>query len=232
MTADAIDDTSDFIGSNDRIDMTRKAVERMLTIGELKPGQRLNELAIAARLGVGRSVVRETVRALEYDGLLITKMNHGAYVSVVDLDDALEIYDTNAILFGYAAHEISGRVTSGQLLVLASLVDDMDHAIVKSDQSSYWKLNMQFHERIFEFAANRHAARIYGVAAKRLALLRAITFSSVENMRASNEEHRAIVDAIMTKKSDLARKLAEDHGLNGRKRFLLANAPSKETRSG
>jgi DNA-binding GntR family transcriptional regulator len=200
----------------------------MLVAGELQPGQRLTELALASSLGVGRGHVRETIRALEHDGLVSTRLNHGAYVSVVDLDAALEIYDTNAILFGYAAHQLSGKATSDQLLELATLIEQMTEATSGSDQSSYFELNLRFHQRIFDFAGNRHASRIYGAAAKRLWLLRRRTFGSAVNMQASNDEHAAIFDAIIRKQPDIARRRAEDHGLNGRKRFLLANTESEK----
>ena len=211
-----------------RVEAVRREVEQMLVAGELQPGQRLTELALASRLGVGRGHVRETIRALEHDGLVNTRLNHGAYVSVVDLDAALEIYDTNAILFGFAAFQLAGKATSGQLLELANLIEQMTEATSASDQSSYFKLNLRFHERIFDFAGNHHASKIYGAAAKRLWLLRRRTFGSAVNMRASNDEHASIFDAIISKQPDLARRRAEDHGLSGRKRFLLANTEKEK----
>jgi DNA-binding GntR family transcriptional regulator len=219
---------ADLALSESRVESIRRAVEQMLVAGELQPGQRLTELALASSLGVGRGHVRETIRALEHDGLVSTRLNHGAYVSVVDLDAALEIYDTNAILFGYAAHQLSGKATSDQLLELATLIEQMTEATSGSDQSSYFELNLRFHQRIFDFAGNRHASRIYGAAAKRLWLLRRRTFGSAVNMQASNDEHAAIFDAIIRKQPDIARRRAEDHGLNGRKRFLLANTESEK----
>jgi len=65
-------------------------------------------------------------------------------------------------------------------------------------------------------------------AAKRLWLLRRRTFGSAVNMQASNDEHASIFDAIIRKQPDIGRRRAEDHGLNGRKRFLLANTESEK----
>jgi DNA-binding GntR family transcriptional regulator len=124
--------------SESRVESVRRAVEQMLVAGELQPGQRLTELALASSLGVGRGHVRETIRAIEHDGLVSTRLNHGAYVSVVDLDAALEIYDTNAILFGCAAHQLSSKAPSDQLLELATLIEQMTEATSGSDQSSYF----------------------------------------------------------------------------------------------
>ncbi len=216
------------VTNESRVELVRRAIEQMLVAGELQPGQRLTELALASRLGVGRGHVRETIRALEHDGLVSTRLNHGAYVSVVDLDAALEIYDTNAVLFGYAAYQLASKATSDQLLELAGLIERMIRAITNADQSDYFELNLCFHQRIFDFAGNRHASRIYGAAAKRLWLLRRRTFGSVANMQASNDEHAAIFDAIIRKQPDIARRRAEDHGLTGRKRFLLANGESEK----
>ena len=60
--------------------IVHREVERMILSGELKPGQRVNEQALAGRLGVSRGPIREALRALERSGLLTSVVNQGVFV--------------------------------------------------------------------------------------------------------------------------------------------------------
>jgi len=74
----------------------------MIARGELGPGQHINEMALARRLGVSRGPVREAARALERMGLVTVILNRGAFVRELQNDEALAIYGLNALLVSVA----------------------------------------------------------------------------------------------------------------------------------
>ena len=71
--------------------------------GEFKAGDRLNEAALAARMGTSRGPIREAIRILTGTGLVTPVVNRGVFVRQVSIREMLEIYDLRALVFGFAA---------------------------------------------------------------------------------------------------------------------------------
>jgi DNA-binding GntR family transcriptional regulator len=199
-----------------------RELERLIIEGTLAPGERLNEVALAARLGVSRGPVREAARALEKTGLVTVIMNRGAFVRQLSLDEAMAIYEINAVLFGRAAAQAAGALNADRALSLSALVDDMDRAIEADDRDGYFSRNVRFHAEIMAGARNREAETLYHAYTRKLLLLRRRSFEREGNMRQSNEEHRGVLEAILAGDAALARSRAEAHGRLGRARFLAA----------
>jgi DNA-binding GntR family transcriptional regulator len=197
-------------------------LERLITDGELQPGERLNEVALAKRLGVSRGPVREAARGLEKSGLVTVIVNRGAFVRTLTIDEAMDIYELNAVIFGLAASQLAVLVSAAQAMELRGLVDGMDRAAEASDADAFFELNVRFHQRIMSFARNRQAEALYGDFTKKLLLFRRRSFDREGNMAQSNAEHRALLQAIAAGQSELARERAEHHARAGRARFLGA----------
>jgi DNA-binding transcriptional regulator YhcF (GntR family) len=78
--------------------LVQQELERMILAGELPAGSKLNEAAIAERLGVSRGPVREAFRALEESGLVELEKNRGVFVREIRIEEADEIYELRAVL--------------------------------------------------------------------------------------------------------------------------------------
>jgi DNA-binding GntR family transcriptional regulator len=197
-------------------------LERLITEGELQPGERLNEVALARRLGVSRGPVREAARALEKSGLVTVIVNRGAFVRALTLDEAMDIYELNAVIFGLAASQLAVSITAAQAMELQALVDGMDRAGAAADPDAFFDLNVRFHQCIMSFARNRQAEAVYGDFTKKLLLFRRRSFDREGNMQQSNGEHRGLLQALAAGQAGLARERAESHARAGRARFLGA----------
>lgn len=210
-------------------------LERLITSGVLKPGERLNEVALAKRLGVSRGPVREAARALEKSGLVTVIENRGAFVRTLTIDEAMDIYELNAVIFGLAAGQLAVSVTAAQVLELQELVAGMDEASAAGDPDAFFALNVRFHQRIMALARNRQAEAVYSDFTKKLLLFRRRSFDRSGNMAKSNAEHRGLVEAVAAGAVDLARERAEGHARAGRARFLGAiecdRAPGPDARA-
>lgn len=200
--------------------IVQKELERMILSGEVKAGERLNEQALAARLGVSRGPIREATRALERAGLLTAIPNHGIFVREISPEEASEIYDVRAVVFGFVCQRLAQIVTPEQAATLRRLVADMDEAIARGDPSGYYRLNLEFHNAILAFARHERARQTYESLIKETHLTRQRSLDKPERMRESNAEHAALVAAIAAGDAPLARRLAEEHGLAGRRRWL------------
>ncbi|HEY4252364.1 MAG TPA: FCD domain-containing protein [Roseomonas sp.] len=199
-------------------------LEGLILRGELAPGEHINELALARRFGVSRGPVREAARALERMGLVTVILNRGAFVRELSIDEALAIYDLNAVLIGFAAGRLAAQITADQALELQTLVADMETMARDGRNDAFFDLNVRFHKRQLSFAGNAPAEAVYLTYTRKLLLLRRRSFDVGPHMLAANAEHRALLDAILAGDVEQARRLGERHSLSGRARFLKAIA--------
>lgn len=200
----------------------RSVLEELIASGELPPGARLNEVALAKRLGVSRGPVREAARALEKTGLVTVILNRGAFVRTLGVDEAMQVYELNSIMFGFAASRVAVSCTGAQAMTLQGLVAEMDRAIRAEEREAFFAANNRFHERILAFSGNAVLEQVYGEHTRKLTLLRRRSFDRPGNMAEANAEHRRLLDAILAGDAVLSRGLGEGHTRSGRSRFLTA----------
>jgi DNA-binding GntR family transcriptional regulator len=203
-------------------------IERMILDGELERGARVNELALAARLGISRGPVREACRSLTQAGLLETHANRGCFVRKLTYKEVVDLYDLRAGLMRLAGELIAQRATPEQVTQLNALVDAMDAARAQSDTGRFQELNVEFHAALVETADNCRLQEVYNGLAKELRLFRRRGLVSGAAMESSNREHRAIVDAIASHDAVRAAATMENHILQGKVRFLAAAADELE----
>jgi DNA-binding GntR family transcriptional regulator len=199
-----------------------RELERLILSAELKAGERLNEQAIATRLGVSRGPVREATRALERAGLVTVIANQGVFVRQVGFEEAIEIYDMRAVVFGFACQRLSSRLTGAQAEELQGLITRMDQAIEQGDNRGYYELNLSFHDAVIAFAEHGRAKQVYESLLNETHLFRQRALGSEDSMKESNAEHAAILDALKAGDAGRARRSGEEHSLAGKRRWLEA----------
>ena len=200
-------------------------LKQLIFKGEFKPGERLNEAALALRMGTSRGPIREAIKVLAGTGLVVAVPNRGVFVRELSMRDMLEVYELRALVFGYAAGRACEHCTAKHRKQFERLLDAMDVACEANDGTRYYELNLQFHALILEISNNRRAQQTYDDYVKELHLVRRKYFNVPGNMRRSNAEHRAIYEAIAAASESKARSAAERHVRSGRTR-LLANLPT------
>jgi DNA-binding GntR family transcriptional regulator len=224
--------------SNSLTTIVQGELERMIVSGDLPAGMRINEQHLATRLGVSRGPVREALRALERTGLVTSVVNLGAFVRTVRIEEALEMYDMRAVVFGFACGQLAERATDAQKAALRGLIADMEAAIAAGDSTDYYRLNLRFHDSVMAFSGHRRADQIYQALVREGHLFRQRSLLPVAAMRESNAEHSRIVDTLAAGDVAGARRAAEDHHFGGRRRWLstlppgTADEATKERASG
>lgn len=204
-----------------------REVERMIVSGDLQSGERINEQQLATRLGVSRGPIREALRALERSGLVHSIANVGTFVRQVGLEEASEMYDMRAVVFGFACACLAERATAQEKAELDRLVEAMDEAVEAGDASEYYRLNLRFHDLIMEFSGHRRADQIYQSLVREGHLFRQRSLQPVASMRESNQEHRAMLAAIVAGDPAAARRTSEAHHFGGRRRWMATLAPAE-----
>jgi len=204
------------------------ALKQLIYDGEFAPGERLNEAALALRMGTSRGPIREALRALAGWGLVTPVPNRGVFVRRLSVREMLEVYDLRALVFGFAAERAAERATEADKRELEQLLGAMDAASAAEDGTRYYELNLAFHAKILDMSGNERACRAYGDYVKELHLFRRRYFNGPGNMRRSNEQHRQLYEAVARGAGAKARAVAERHVLEGRQRLLatLDDAPA------
>jgi DNA-binding GntR family transcriptional regulator len=122
--------------------------------GELAPGTEIMETALAKQLGVSRSPVREALRALASEGLVVAVPRRGVYVSLLDAKDAKDLYECRSMLEGLCVRLTAPGLSPAALSSLACKLDQMRAACRARDCQEYARLNGDFHVELYSFCPN------------------------------------------------------------------------------
>lgn len=195
-------------------------IESKVLAGELEPGAKLNEQAMAQQLGVSRGALREALRSLEASGLIEVIPNRGAFVRRMSLQDALHLYDIRAGLARTAGRLVSTRITAQELEALFAMHMAMTQACKADDLDDYHRRNLQFHQQLTNCTGNPRLQRLDSGIAKELGLfMRRSVFTSA-SARRSCFEHGEMLDALREGDADRAASAYEAHILTGKQRIL------------
>jgi DNA-binding GntR family transcriptional regulator len=139
--------------------------------GQLRPGERLLEVEIATRLGLSRGTVREAIRRLEQDGLVVSQPHRGTFVVEPTAADVAEVYSLRLMLEGYAVRLACPRLTPAMLAELAGLVEAMAAAAEQADQQAQLRHDQRFHAQLCRFSGHRHLYETWARLALKLWLV-------------------------------------------------------------
>ena len=174
---------------------------------ELAPGSWLDEQSLALAFGISRTPMREAIKVLASEGLVTTRMNKGAYVTEVERRDLEQIFTVLSLLEGEAAKETALRATEAELTQLDDLHHRLEKAAADRDLEQFFEINVRFHEKIQEIAANPWMNGVINDLRKVLKLQRRDSLSRSGRLLSSLVEHREILQAIL-KRDPLAAKEA------------------------
>ncbi len=192
-----------------------ESLEQAILRGEMQPGDRINETAVAERLGVSRGPVREACRRLEEAGLVDFVVNKGVFVKTLTLDDALEIYQIRATLFAFAGRILAKRLTDSQLAELIRLMENVERSVEADDAEGCYEGNLAFHSALVEFTGYRRLVRLYDSMNRELNMFRRRSLGNPQNRREACAEHRGIIEALKTGDPTHAANVMWKHGMTG-----------------
>ena len=199
--------------------LVQQELERLILAGGLSAGSKLNEAAIAQRLGVSRGPVREAFRALEESGLVRLEKNRGVFVRRIPVEEADEIYELRAVLDEFVGRRLAQTATPAHLRELGARVDRMEKAAAKGDVDGYLAANVEFHDRMVELAGNAKLLDMYRRLVNELHLYRHATLAQGGALPVSTREHRDIVARIAEGQPAAAGRALFDHVMASRERM-------------
>lgn len=215
----------DFLRTRSLSNVVQGEIERMIIEGELKPNERINENALSQRLGVSRGPIREACSAIAALGLIEIIPNRGFFVRALSNDEAQDLSEARAGVFGCICMLLAERINDKQLAELQGLLTKMDKLVATGEVHTYYPVNLEFHRRVGEMAGNKRLELIYQSFVRELHIQRYRALSSGDTLEVSNAEHRAIVDALSAKDPIAAFIAGRAHIVNGILRTRKAGEP-------
>ncbi|WP_102959461.1 FCD domain-containing protein [Mangrovicella endophytica] len=218
----------DFLRTRSLANVVQAEIERMIIDGELKPNERVNENGLSQRLGVSRGPIREACSALAAMGLIEIIPNRGFFIRALTNDEAQDLSEARASVFGCICMMLAERITDVQLTELRALTARMDEIVALGDVHVYYPVNLEFHRQIAVMAGNKRLELLYQSFVRELHIQRYRALASNDVLHISNEEHRAIVDALEARDPVRALLAGRGHIMNGIVRTRKAGQPGAD----
>ena len=201
-------DINEFLPLRDVVYRTlRKAILR----GEFQPGERLMEIMLANKLGVSRTPVREAMRQLENEGLVIMIPRKGAQVAQItsqELHDVLEVRRSLEVL---AAEKACERISPEEIERLRQAEQRFVDIISSDDITAVAEADVAFHDVIYNATGNRRLIQLLNNLREQMYRFRVEHLKNKDGRRHLAEEHRKILEAVVNQNVEDARTLTALH---------------------
>ena len=195
-------------------DVATHRLAHSIVTGELAQGQKLNEVELAEKFGMGRGPLREALRQLEGMRLVNRIPNAGARVVILDKKMLSDVYAVREALEGMACRIAATMMTDEEIAQLGHLLDDHEKQIKKQGGKIYAQSegDLDFHYQIARGSRNQMLMNLLGSEQYQLLrMCRYRTSRRANRTRPALQQHRQIVEALAQRDGELAEMLMRRH---------------------
>ena len=164
--------------------------------GELKPGERLMEMQLANQLGVSRTPIREAIRKLELEGLVLMIPRRGAVVAKITEKDLRDVLEVRTSLEKLAIELACDRMSDETIPELNRALDAFKEALKKEDLTAQAERDEQFHDVIFKSTDNQRLIQMLNNLREQMYRYRLEYLKDASSHDRLAREHEAIIDAL------------------------------------
>ncbi|KAA2253370.1 GntR family transcriptional regulator [Solihabitans fulvus] len=200
-------------------------VRELVLTGEIPPGERVNEVELASRLGISRGPLREAIRHLASEGLLVLVPNRGAHVPKADADEVRALFELRIALECAAASLAAQRRTGAELARLRE-VSAESRANYQAGRRFPHRLDLAFHQALLDAARSPRIAEQVRLVQQRVILLRSRLNTDSAHQFASMDDHDELIAAVAAADAALAGAVMRRHLDRVRDQLLGEIAPS------
>lgn len=197
-------------------------LRREITRGALQPGERLTEWNVARRLGVSRGPVREGLRELEREGLILSYRYRGAVVMGMSDDELLGLLlPIRLTIERFAAAAAFSKFTDDTIEQLEAVLADMRKAADAKDTDRLTETDLAFHRCMIEAGGHGHALQLWESIHPRIeAQLHRIGRTRIGSLDRIPGEHQLLLDIFRARDEEQLSEALEQHILHDARRFI------------
>lgn len=188
-------------------------LRNLIIRGDLGPGNKIIEVKLAHQLNISRTPLREALKLLEREGLVLIRPNRGAIIAPLTHKDTLEEFEVLAELERAACEYAAQRMTDEALNDLRRLQASLEENYQAGALEVYFKLNQRIHKIIAASACNSVLVKVHEGLLARVSRARYFALSAPARWDESVVEHRDILSALEERNGTAAGLLMRDHVL-------------------
>ncbi|HQS07765.1 MAG: GntR family transcriptional regulator [Rhizobiales bacterium 24-66-13] len=183
----------------------------MILGDELQPGDKIPEQALCARFGVSRTPLREALKVLAAEGLLVLTPNRGAMVARISNEEIDAYFPIMGALEALAGEIACTRITTAQFAKLKAMHDAMVAHYQAGEVAPYLNLNKAIHAAFFEIAGNAPLTQLYNNLMVRIHAVRFVAKKSPARWREAVDDHERMMEALAERDGPRLGRILRDH---------------------
>ncbi len=171
-------------------------LQKLMNEGHLRPGRYLDLNALAGEIGISRTPLRDALLRLESEGFVEILNRRGVRLTRLTLSVIRDIYELVGALESAALRSVAARICPETVGHMRTLSEEMECALDDSDFARFYDANLAFHDAYLDLSDNRELVRQVRTLKQRLYDFPRLKGFVPEWERASNEEHRELIDLL------------------------------------
>ncbi len=192
-------------------DIVFQTIRNAIITGEFQPGERLMETQLAEKLGVSRTPIREAIRKLELEGLVIMVPRKGAQVAQFTEKDIQDVLEVRAALEALSARLACKRMDDRSFLKLQLAIAEYSYAAKNKDLETMIEKDVEFHDIICNATQNDKLIQMFNNLKEQVNRYRITYIKNAEDSETVVAEHTAILEALQNRDEETASALASKH---------------------
>lgn len=192
-------------------DVVFQTLRKAILTGDLKPGERLMEIHLAEKIGVSRTPIREAIRKLELEGLVTNIPRKGAMVAEISVKGLKDVLEVRRALDSFCAELACERITEEEKEDLKAAFEAFIDATKTKDATVIARADVSFHDIIIGATGNERLVALINNLAEQMYRYRFEYIKDESGHDRLIEEHKNLMEAIISGNVDGARNAAREH---------------------
>jgi DNA-binding GntR family transcriptional regulator len=187
-------------------------LRQAILTGRLASGAPLRQEKLSSELGISRLPLREALRQLDAEGLVVLRPRRGYFVALLDTQEIEELFDIRAMMEARAGYLAAQHHTDEDIAEVGAILVQLDQvtAQVPINASEFYRLNRLFHQRFFASSHRTHLCRMLsGVHDSLVPYMR--MGEGIQSADESQQDHRNLFAALKAGDGDLVARLCREH---------------------
>lgn len=208
-------------------DVVFNTLRQAILTGELKPGERLMEIHLASRLGVSRTPIREAIRKLELEGLVIMIPRRGAEVAKITEKSMQDVLEVRRALDTLCVELACERISEEELAQLKEACDEFERATHTKDTKKIAQADVRLHDIIVKATRNTRLVQLVSNLSEQMYRYRFEYIKDDSKHQGLVEEHRIIYESIRNKDKTTAAETSKLH-IDNQEKSMMEQIQSKQ----
>ena len=192
-------------------DVVFNTLRQAILRGELKPGERLMEIQLANKLGVSRTPIREAIRKLELEGLVLMIQRKGAEVADISEKSLRDVLEVRKALEELAVQLACDKITKEEIEDLKKAAEDFKKILKSRDITEIAEADVRFHDIIFMATDNQKLVQLLNNLREQMYRFRVEYLKNEEVHPQLIAEHEKIIEHIMERDKAKASAIVSEH---------------------